>query len=108
MNFALTVRDNNVNGGQYAVANTIVTTSSNIGPFVVTSQNTNVNWESGSQQTVTWDVAGTTNSPVNTSMVNIYFQTTEVQALIMFWQLILLMTVQKKSSCRTSVQQMQE
>lgn len=71
MNFALTVRDNNVNGGQYAVANTIVTTSSNIGPFVVTSQNTNVNWESGSQQTVTWDVAGTTNSPVNTSMVNI-------------------------------------
>lgn len=71
MNFALTVRDNNINGGEYAVANMTVTTSGTIGPFVVTSQNTNVNWESDSQQTITWEVAGTTNAPVNTSMVNI-------------------------------------
>lgn len=71
MNFALTVRDNNPNGGEYARANMSVITSGSIGPFVVTSQNTAVNWESGSEQTITWNVAGTTNAPVNTSMVNI-------------------------------------
>src|SRR5690554_3293261 len=71
MNFALTVRDNNINGGEYARANMSVTTSGSIGPFTVTSQNTNTNWEAGSQQTITWDVAGTTGAPVNTSMVNI-------------------------------------
>lgn len=71
MNFALTVRDNNINGGEYERANVVVTTSATIGPFTVTSQNTNTNWEIDSQQTVTWDVAGTTSAPVNTSMVNI-------------------------------------
>lgn len=71
MNFALTVRDNNPNGGEYARVNMIVTTSGSIGPFAVTSQDTAVNWESGSEQTITWNVAGTTNAPVNTSMVNI-------------------------------------
>ena len=71
MNFALTVRDNNPSGGEYARVNMIVTTSGSIGPFAVTSQDTAVNWESGSEQTITWNVAGTTNAPVNTSMVNI-------------------------------------
>src|SRR5690606_28235382 len=71
MNFALTVRDNNINGGEYARVNALVTTSGSIGPFTVTSQNTAVNWESESEQTITWNVAGTTNAPVNTSMVNI-------------------------------------
>lgn len=71
LNFALTVRDNNINGGEFARVNMYVTTSASIGPFVVTSQNTAVNWESGSEQTITWNVAGTTNAPVNTSMVNI-------------------------------------
>src|SRR5690606_17750825 len=68
---ARTVRDNNINGGEYERANVIVTTSATIGPFTVTSQNTNTNWEIDSQQTITWDVAGTTSAPVNTSMVNI-------------------------------------
>lgn len=71
MNFALTVRDNNINGGEYERANISVTTSGSIGPFTVTSQNSNTNWETDSQQTIIWDVAGTTNTPVNTSMVNI-------------------------------------
>lgn len=71
MNFALTVRDNNINGGEYERANISVTTSGSIGPFIVTSQGTYNNWEIDSQQTITWDVAGTTNAPVNTSLVNI-------------------------------------
>lgn len=75
MNFALTVRDNNPNGGEFARANMTVNTSGTIGPFVVTSQNTNINWENNSQQTITWNVAGTTNAPVNTSMVNILLST---------------------------------
>lgn len=71
MSFALTVRDNNINGGEFARVNATVATSNTIGPFVVTSQNTAVNWESNSEQTITWNVAGTTGSPVNTSNVNI-------------------------------------
>src|SRR5690606_11520362 len=76
MNFALTVRDNDSPfGGQTARANMIVTTSGSIGPFSVTSQNTTTPWTTTTQQTITWDVAGTTNAPVNTSHVNILLST---------------------------------
>lgn len=72
MNFALTVRDNDGPfGGQTARANMTVTTSGTIGPFSVTSQNTSTAWTTYTTQTITWDVAGTTNAPVNTSHVNI-------------------------------------
>lgn len=73
MNFALTVRDNElVNGGQTARANMVVTTNAAAGPFVVNSPNTNVSWLAGSNQTVTWDVAGTTANGINTPLVDIY------------------------------------
>ncbi len=75
MTFALTVRDNNPNGGEYARANMTVTTSGIAGPFVITSQDTTVNWEANSTQTITWNVAGTTNAPVNTQNVNILLST---------------------------------
>lgn len=75
MNFSLTVRDNNPNGGEFARTDMTVITSGTIGPFVVTSQNNAANWEPGSQQTITWDVAGTTGTPVNTSAVNILLST---------------------------------
>src|SRR5690606_27542725 len=55
--------------------NMIVTTSGSIGPFSVTSQNTTTTWTTTTQETITWDVAGTTNSPVNTSHVNILLST---------------------------------
>src|SRR5690606_16889705 len=55
--------------------NMIVTTSGSIGPFSVTSQNTTTPWTTTTQQTITWDVAGTTNAPVNTSHVNILLST---------------------------------
>jgi len=75
LNFALTVRDNDVlNGSQTNRANTTVTIV-NVGPFLVTSPNTNVSWPVGSNQTVTWDVAGTTANGINSNFVDIYLST---------------------------------
>ena len=76
MNFALTIRDNRTpNGGQTARANMTVTTMSGTTPFQVTAPNSNVNWNVGSVQTVTWDVGGTTENGVNTASVDIYLST---------------------------------
>lgn len=73
MNFALTVRDNQGDtGGQTSRQNVTITTSGTSGPFVVNSPNTNVSWQAGSNQTVTWDVAGTTANGVDTPFVDIY------------------------------------
>lgn len=73
MNFALTVRDNRVPlGGQTARANMTVTTVAASGPFLVSSPNTNVSWQRGSNQTITWDVAGTTANGVDCEFVDIY------------------------------------
>ena len=41
-------------------------------PFKVTMPNTSVTWETGSEQTVQWDVAQTNQAPINCSEVNIY------------------------------------
>lgn len=73
MNFSLTVRDNQVDtGGQTARQNVVITTSGTAGPFIVNSPNTNVSWQAGSNQTVTWNVAGTTANGVNAPLVDIY------------------------------------
>lgn len=71
MNFRLTVRDNVAGGASSASDNTVVTVDRASGPFLVTSQNTNVTWETGTTQTVTWDVANTDVAPVNSANVNI-------------------------------------
>ena len=70
--FRLTARDNHVNGGctHDDLMNVDVTASS--GPFLVITPNTNVSWPGNSSQTVTWDVANTTASPVNCSGVDIF------------------------------------
>jgi subtilisin-like proprotein convertase family protein len=76
MNFALTVRDNKPGGGQTARRDKTVVLSAAAGPFVVTSQNTQgVSWTQGSTQTITWNVAGTTAAPINTTSVNILLST---------------------------------
>ncbi len=73
LNFALTVRDNDaLNGGQTARKDVSVTTVESAGPFFVTSPNTNVSWPAGSNQTVTWNVAGTDANGVNAAYVDIY------------------------------------
>lgn len=77
MNFALTVRDNNVpNGGQTDRKNMTVTFSGAAGPFKVTSQSaSNTIWLPGQSQTVTWNVASTNLAPVSTANVKILLST---------------------------------
>lgn len=76
LTFSLVVRDNGlVLGGQTQRA-TCVITLANTGPFKVTSQNTAGNsWPAGTNQNVTWDVAGTTANGINTALVNIKLST---------------------------------
>lgn len=65
LNFALTARDNAALGtAQTNTAAMVVTVSGTVGPFVVTSQNTDaVAWYQGNSQTITWNVNGTNTLP---------------------------------------------
>lgn len=61
LTFTLTARDNIANGGQTSTATANITVNAAVGPFAVTSQNTNgVSWIQGSTQTITWAVNNTT------------------------------------------------
>ena len=76
LNFALIVRDRSeVNGVGQTPQSDFDTMTVNVeetaGPFVVTSQVTNETWNTGSLETVTWDVADTDGGTVNTPTVNI-------------------------------------
>ena len=76
--FAFTVRDNNtgIYGGQTNSAATVVTVVDAGGAFAITNPSTaNVSWNSGSTQTITWNVAGTTGNGINATVVNILFST---------------------------------
>ena len=73
--FALTVRDNrSVNGGQTGRDDMRVTVA-NVGPFLVNAPNTFLSWAIGSNQTVTWTVAGTTANGINATFVDIFLST---------------------------------
>lgn len=75
MNFALTVRDNRIpNGGQTGRDNMVVTTAA-VGPFLVNTPNTAVSWVAGTNQNVTWTVAGTTANNINSAFVDILLST---------------------------------
>lgn len=75
MDFALTVRDNrSPNGGQTNRDNMVVTFA-NVGPFLVNAPNTAVSWTTGTNQAVTWDVAGTTANGINAANVDILLST---------------------------------
>ncbi len=75
LNFSFIVRDNAVGGGQTASDLMKVTVNGTAGPFSVTSQATATTWTVGTTQTITWNVAGTTASPVSTPSVNIFLST---------------------------------
>ncbi|WP_426431789.1 immunoglobulin-like domain-containing protein [Winogradskyella sp. HB-48] len=75
LNFRLTVRDNVAGGGANNSDDMVVTVNSTAGPFVVNSPNTNVTWNAGTTQTVTWNVAGTTGNGVNAANVDIFLST---------------------------------
>lgn len=75
LNFQLTVRDNDPNGGQTASDLMTATVTNTAGPFVVTSQTTNTTWSQGNTETITWNVAGTNAGTVNTPNVDILLST---------------------------------
>ena len=76
LHFSLTARDNAALGSaQTNTANMIVTVSPTVGPFAVTSQNTNdIGWQKGSFQAITWDVNSANTLPGSTN-VNIKLST---------------------------------
>jgi Metallo-peptidase family M12B Reprolysin-like/Secretion system C-terminal sorting domain len=86
--FKLTVRDNRSGGGGIATGGGDATSpgcslatpfSINVkggtGAFAITIPNGGENWLGGTTQTVTWNVASTNASPINTSNVNILMST---------------------------------
>lgn len=79
MNWALTVRDREPTatglGGQSSFDLTSIQVTTAAGPFTVNSQNSNVSWEMGTSQTITWNVANTDVAPVNSPNVNILLST---------------------------------
>ena len=82
LNFRLTVRDNSpysstapIKVGQTAFRDMAVTTTTASGPFLVSAPNTAVSWVVGTNQTVTWAVAGTTGNGVNCSFVDVFLST---------------------------------
>ena len=72
MSFSVLVRDNVAGAGQTSSDLMDISVSGVAGPFLVNSPNTNVSWQRGSNQTITWNVAGTTANGVNCEFVDIY------------------------------------
>lgn len=83
LNFRLTVRDNSpysstapIKVGQTAYTDMQINVTAAAGPFVVNAPSaTGISWQVGTNQTVTWNVAGTTANGVNAANVDIYLST---------------------------------
>lgn len=75
MKFALTARNFTSAGGQNGDDNMLVTVDGTKGPFVITSMNSPVTFNTGESTTITWDVAGTDLAPINTQFVDILLTT---------------------------------
>ncbi len=75
MDFVVTVRDNNVQGGQ-SDQDLVIVNVVNVGPFEVTSQNTSgITWNPGDTETITWNVAGTDANGIDAAEVDILLST---------------------------------
>lgn len=72
LNFRLTVRDNVAGGGTNNSDDMVVTVNGTAGPFIVNSPNTNITWNAGTTQNVSWNVAGTTGNGINAANVDIF------------------------------------
>ncbi|GGE05548.1 zinc-dependent metalloprotease [Psychroflexus salis] len=79
MEFAVLVRDNNLEAGQN-VFDTTNLTFINSSAFEVTSQSeSDIIWEVGETETITWNVANTNQAPVNSNLVDILLSTNSGQ-----------------------------
>jgi hypothetical protein len=72
MDFRVVVRDNQTGINDAGMQ---LTVNAGAGPFVVTAPNTAVNFNGGTQQTITWDVANTAAAPINAANVKISLST---------------------------------
>ncbi len=75
MAFQVIARDNRADGGGINTATATVVVDAASGPFVITSPNAAATFNGLSAQTVAWDVAGTTASPISAANVRISFST---------------------------------
>lgn len=75
LNFVLTVRDNYAGFGQTNSDAMQVKVNAAAGPFIVTAPNTVTTWTAGTNETVTWDVAGTTANNIDAAFVDIFLST---------------------------------
>ena len=73
MNFRVTARDNYTGGGAVSAADAQVTVDPNSGPFTVITPAAGATWFE--TETVTWNIAGTTNATVDAMQVNILLST---------------------------------
>lgn len=74
LNFRFIAKDNRPGGGN-TKSDDMVITVANLGPFLITSQNTATTWTAGTSETITWSVNGTTGAPVNCANVRISIST---------------------------------
>ena len=70
--FVATIRDDIAGGGQAKFDQTNIHVDADAGPFKVTSQDTSGSWNSGTNLTVTWDVANTDAATINAATVDIF------------------------------------
>nr|WP_243435818.1 zinc-dependent metalloprotease family protein [Acanthopleuribacter pedis] len=75
LTFRFTVRNNNQGGGAVSTDQAVLTVAGGAGPFAMTAPAGGETWQGNSSQTVTWNVAGTDQAPVNCSQVTILVST---------------------------------
>ncbi|MBO3273173.1 reprolysin-like metallopeptidase [Hymenobacter defluvii] len=73
--FRFVARDNRDGGGGVEYDSMNVAVIGTAGPFLVTTPNTATTWQAGVPQQVTWDVANTTQAPINATNVDILLST---------------------------------
>ncbi len=74
LNFSLTVRDNDSRGGLFETTNMVVTVEDE-DAFYITSLDSSETWYTGENQTITWEVGGSTNASINCQYVDIFIST---------------------------------
>jgi hypothetical protein len=74
LNFSLLVRDNHAGGGNTGRDDMTVTTI-DAAPFLISAPNAAIIWNTGSSQTITWDVGATNIAPINCERVHIKLST---------------------------------